>query len=51
VPTYEAGWHWENRNLLAKEKAAIEWGSRTGSHKVPGIGHKEEDKRKGKEKG
>ena len=50
VATYKAGWHWENRNLLAKEKAAMEQGSGTGSHKVPGKGHKEEDKGKGKEK-
>jgi hypothetical protein len=27
VATYEAGRHWENRNLLVKEKAAIERGS------------------------
>jgi len=50
VATYEAGRHWENRNLLAKEKAAIERGSGTGSHRVPGKGPREEDKGKGKEK-
>jgi hypothetical protein len=31
VATYEAGRHWENRNLLAKEKATIERGSGTNS--------------------
>jgi hypothetical protein len=30
VATYEAGRHWENRNLLVKEKAAIERGSGMG---------------------
>jgi len=31
VATYEARRHWENRNLLAKEKAASERGSGTGN--------------------
>ena len=31
VAIYEAGRHWENRNLLAKEKATIEWGSGMGN--------------------
>jgi hypothetical protein len=34
VATYEAGRHWENRNLLAKEKAAIERGSGTGTQSI-----------------
>ena len=48
VATYEAGRHWENRNLLAKEKAAIEWGtgSQNVSMKPPNKGSKEQGKGK-----
>ena len=53
VATYEAGSHWENRNLLAKEKAASERGSGTGnqnaSSKGASKGSREQGKGKGKE--
>jgi len=53
VATYEAGRHWENRNLLAKEKAASEPGSGTGSQtatpKGANKGSQEQGKGKGKE--
>jgi len=53
VATYEAVRHWENRNLLAKEKAASERGSRTGSQnatsKGTNKGSREQEKGKGKE--
>jgi len=46
VATDEAGRHWENRNLLAKEKAAIErgTGSQNVSTKPPNKGSKEQGK-------
>lgn len=51
VATYEAGRHWENRNLLAKEKTAVERGTGSGNHsstgKASGKGHKESAKGKG----
>jgi len=50
VATYEAGRHWENRNLLAKEKAASERGSGTGNQnstqKGTNKGPREQGKRK-----
>ena len=49
VATYEVGRHWENRNLLAKEKAAIERGSGTGSQKLLEKGPQEEHEGKGKD--
>ena len=53
VATYEAGRHWEIRNLLAKEKAASERGSGAGSQnatpKGANKGSREQRKGKGKE--
>jgi len=51
VATYEAGRHWENRNLLAKEKAASEWGSRTGSQNATSKGANKGSREQGKGKG
>jgi hypothetical protein len=53
VATYEAGRHWENRNLLMKEKAAIERGSggqsSNTSSKGSGKGSKDQGTRRTKE--
>jgi len=51
VATYEARRHWENRNRLAKEKAASERGSGTGSQNATLKGTNEGSREQGKGKG
>jgi len=51
VATYEAGRHWENRNLLAKEKATSERGSGTGSQNTTPKGTNKGSREQGKGKG
>ena len=48
VATYEAGRHWENRDLLAKEKAAGERGSGTGNQNATQKGTNKGSREQGK---